>query len=83
MVVDRIVVKEGIGRRLTEAIENAVKLADGLVIADLGGEEVLYSTKYACPDCELSFEELTRGCSRSTIRTAPARCARGWGSRAR
>ncbi len=59
VVVDRIVVKEGIGRRLTEAIENAVKLADGLVIADLGGEEVLYSTKYACPDCELSFEELT------------------------
>ena len=59
VVVDRIVVKEGIGRRLSEAIESAVKLAEGLVVADFDGEEVLYSTKYACPDCELSFEELT------------------------
>ena len=59
VVVDRIVVKDGIGRRLTEAIETAVKLAEGLVVADFDGEEVLYSTKYACPNCELSFEELT------------------------
>lgn len=59
VVVDRLVVKDGISRRLTDAIENAVKLADGLVIADFDGEEMLYSTKYACPDCELSFEELS------------------------
>ena len=59
VVVDRIVVKDGIGRRLTEAIETAVKLAEGLVVADFDGEEVLYSTKYACPNCELSFEEMT------------------------
>ena len=59
VVVDRIVVKDGIGRRLTEAIETAVKLAEGLVVADFDGEEVLYSTKYACPECELSFEEMT------------------------
>ena len=59
VVVDRLVVKEGINRRLTEAIETAVKLAEGLVIADYDGEEVLYSTKYACPDCGISIEELT------------------------
>ncbi len=59
VVIDRIVVKEGVERRLSDAIENAIKLAEGLVIADFDGEEVLYSTKYACPDCELSFEELT------------------------
>ncbi|MCM1306880.1 MAG: excinuclease ABC subunit UvrA [Bacteroides sp.] len=59
VVVDRLVVKEGVERRLSDAIESAIKLAEGLVIADFDGEEVLYSTKYACPDCELSFEELT------------------------
>ena len=59
VVVDRLVVKEGAGRRLTEALETAIKLADGLVIADYDGEEVLYSTRYACPDCEISIEELT------------------------
>lgn len=59
VVVDRIVVKDGVERRLTDAIENAIKLAEGLVVADFDGDEVLYSTKYACPECELSFEELT------------------------
>lgn len=59
VVVDRIVVKEGAERRLSDAIESAIKLAEGLVVADFNGEEVLYSTKYACPECDLSFEELT------------------------
>ena len=59
VVVDRLVVKEGIDRRLTEALETAVKLADGLAVVDYDGEEVLYSTRYACPDCEISIEELT------------------------
>ncbi len=59
VIVDRLVIKEGVERRLSDAIESAIKLAEGLVIADFDGEEVLYSTKYACPECELSFEELT------------------------
>ena len=59
VVVDRIVVKDGVERRISDAIETAIKLSEGLVIADFDGEEVLYSTKYACPDCELSFEELS------------------------
>lgn len=59
VIVDRLVVKEGVERRLTDAIESALKLSEGLVIADFDGEETLYSTKYSCPNCDLSFEELT------------------------
>ena len=59
VIIDRLVIKEGAERRVSEAIENAVKLAEGLILADFDGEEVLYSTNYACPHCELSFEELS------------------------
>ncbi len=59
VVVDRLVIKEGAERRLSDAIESAIKLSEGLVVADFDGDEVLYSTKYSCPDCDLSFEELT------------------------
>ena len=59
VIIDRLVIKEGVERRVSEAVENAVKLAEGLVSVDFDGEEVIYSTKYACPHCELSFEELT------------------------
>ncbi len=59
VIVDRLVIKEGVERRVSEGIENAIKLAEGLIVADFDGEVVMYSTKYACPNCELSFEELT------------------------
>lgn len=59
VIVDRLVIKEGVERRLSDAIESAIKLSEGLVIADFDGTEVLYSTKYSCPECDLSFEELT------------------------
>lgn len=59
VVIDRIVVKDGAERRITDAIETAIKLSEGLVVADFDGDEVLYSTKYSCPNCDLSFEELT------------------------
>ncbi len=59
VVIDRLIIKEGIEKRLADSLETAVKLADGLVqIEVLGGEKVLYSTKYACPDCGISIEEL-------------------------
>ena len=58
VVVDRLVVKEGFVKRLSESLETTLKLADGLVVIDCGGEETLYSTKYACPDCNLSLEEI-------------------------
>ncbi len=58
VVIDRLVVKEGILKRLTESLETALKLADGLVVIDRDGEEILFSSRYACPDCGISIEEI-------------------------
>lgn len=59
VVVDRLVVKTGIEKRLTDSLEAALKLADGLVVVEtVGGGTVLYSTKYSCPDCGISIEEI-------------------------
>ncbi|MBO5215672.1 MAG: excinuclease ABC subunit UvrA [Clostridia bacterium] len=58
VVVDRLVVKPGIEKRLTDSLETALKLADGIVTVDNGEVEQLFSTKYACPDCEISISEV-------------------------
>ncbi len=58
VVVDRLIVKPGIEKRLTDSLETALKLADGIVIVDNGGDETLFSTKYACPDCNISISEV-------------------------
>lgn len=58
VVIDRLVVKDGIQKRLTDSLENALRLADGLVVIDCNGNEELFSTKYACPDCGISIEEI-------------------------
>ena len=58
VVVDRLVVKEGVLKRLTDSLESSLKLADGLVVIDCGDKEELYSSKYACPDCGISIEEI-------------------------
>ena len=58
VVVDRLVVKAGIQKRLTDSLEAALKLADGLVVIDCDGNEDLYSVNYACPDCGISLEEI-------------------------
>lgn len=58
IVVDRIILKDDITRRLTDSLETALKLAEGLVEAEVDGVVTLYSTKYACPDCDISIEEL-------------------------
>ena len=59
VVVDRLVVKDGIQKRLADSIETALKLADGLVvISQVDGEERLFSTKFSCPDCNISIEEI-------------------------
>ena len=58
-VVDRIVIKEGIEGRLSDSLETALKLADGLVVINvIGGEDILYSEKFACPECGMSIDEL-------------------------
>ena len=58
VVVDRLIVKPTIRKRLTDSLENALKLADGLVVIDEGDTETLYSSNYACPDCNISIEEI-------------------------
>ncbi|MEK4180256.1 excinuclease ABC subunit UvrA [Aeribacillus sp. FSL K6-1121] len=59
VVVDRLIVKEGIISRLTDSIETALKLGDGKVIIDIiDGEELLFSEHHACPICGFSIGEL-------------------------
>ena len=59
VVVDRIIIKEGIENRLADSIETSIKLSDGLVIALVDDKEILYSTKFACPDHGIAIEELS------------------------
>ena len=59
IVVDRLVLKEGIASRLSDSIETASGISGGLVIVDvIGGEEMLFSQNYACPEHNVSIEEL-------------------------
>ena len=59
IVVDRLVVKEGIEQRLTDSIENVLDLAEGLMTVDvIGGEPVQFSESFSCPDCGISIEEI-------------------------
>ena len=59
VVVDRIVVKEGIEARLADSIETALKIADGKVLVDvMEQEELLFSSNLACPECGFSIDEL-------------------------
>ena len=60
IVVDRLVIKDGIRSRLSDSLETAAKLADGLVLINvIGGEDILYSQNYACPDHGVSITELS------------------------
>ncbi|MCI8598596.1 MAG: excinuclease ABC subunit UvrA [Lachnospiraceae bacterium] len=59
IVVDRLVVKEGIERRLSDSIETVLNLSDGLLVVDMtDGEMLTFSSSYACPDCGISMEEI-------------------------
>lgn len=59
IIVDRLVVKEGIERRLTDSMENVLALADGLMIVDvIDGEPITFSENFACPDCGISVGEI-------------------------
>ena len=60
VIVDRLVIKDGIKSRLADSIETATKLADGLLVVDvIGREELTFSLNYACPDHGVSFGEIT------------------------
>ncbi len=59
IVIDRIVLKEGIRSRLFDSLENALRLAEGYALVDvIGGEELLFSEHYACPYCGFTVGEL-------------------------
>ena len=59
IVIDRLVVKDGIQRRLTDSVENALQLADGLLQVDVvDGEMMQFSQSFACPDCGISVPEI-------------------------
>ena len=59
IVVDRLVIKEGLEQRLTDSVENVMKLAEGLMIVDVIGEKPMnFSQSFACPDCGISVDEI-------------------------
>ena len=59
IIVDRLVLRDGLRSRIVDSLETALKLASGLVLVDVGeGEPLLFSQNYACPDCGISIEEL-------------------------
>ena len=59
IVIDRLSIREGIEKRLTDSIENALKLGDGLMNLDvIGGETMTFSQNFACTDCGISIEEI-------------------------
>ena len=59
VVIDRLVLKSDNDSRLTESVEIALKLADGLVICENNGKQELFSTNFSCPECGFSLEEIT------------------------
>lgn len=60
VVIDRIIVKPGIEKRLTDSIETALKLSEGLLLVDIvDGNEMMFSENFACPDCGISIGEIT------------------------
>ena len=59
IIIDRLSIREGIKKRLTDSVENALKLGNGLMIVDvIGGEEMTFSQNFACPDCGISIDEV-------------------------
>jgi len=59
VIIDRLVIKEGIENRLSDSIETALKLADGLLVVDvIDGEPMIMSQNFACPDCGISIDEI-------------------------
>ena len=58
VVVDRVILREGIKSRLTESVETALNLSKGLVSIIIDGNEILYSSRHSCPNCDFSFGEI-------------------------
>lgn len=79
VVVDRLVVREGIVKRLTDSVETALKLGDGLLTASIvDGKDIPFSTHFACPECGISLPKAEPRIFPSTTPSAPVRPA--WAS---
>ncbi len=59
VIIDRLTIREGIERRLFEAVELALNKADGIVKVEVGKETLVFSEQFACPDCGISYPEIT------------------------
>ena len=59
VIVDRITLREGVERRLFEAVELSLSKAEGIVKVEVGNEVLVFSEKFACPDCGISYPEIT------------------------
>jgi len=60
IVVDRLIVRPGIQKRLTDSIETVLRLSNGILVVDvIGGKEMLLSQNFACTECNVSMEEIT------------------------
>ena len=83
IVVDRLVVREGMEKRLTDSVESVLALADGLMIVDvIDGEPIQFSESFSCPECGVSIEEIEpRSFSLSITRSGPARSVPAWAIR--
>ncbi len=75
IIVDRLVVKPDIEKRLTDSVENVLDLADGLLVVDtMDGNQLNFSQSFSCPDCGISMEEIE---PRSFFLQQPVRCLPG------
>ena len=59
IVIDRLVIRDGVRKRLSDSVETALTLSGGVVIADVDGKDMLFSQNYACENCGISIEELS------------------------
>lgn len=59
IIIDRLVLKEGIEKRLSDSMESVLKLSEGLLVVDIiGGESMMFSQSFSCPDCGISLDEM-------------------------
>ena len=59
--MDRLIVKEGIEKRLTDSIETVLNLAEGRLVVDtMDGKQINFSQSFACPDCGISIDEIAK-----------------------
>ncbi|HXH71707.1 MAG TPA: excinuclease ABC subunit UvrA, partial [Mariprofundaceae bacterium] len=58
LVVDRLVIRDGIRTRLADSVETALRYGDGMLVADIDGDDEVFSENFACPDCGISYPEL-------------------------